>query len=87
LADIPTLAESGLAEYELDNWLGFVAPPRTPLPILTAQAEAITATLRVSHISGELSKSGIEIVGGSPSEFAGFISNELGRWSWLRTTL
>jgi tripartite-type tricarboxylate transporter receptor subunit TctC len=84
LADIPTLAESGLAEYELDNWLGFVAPPHTSLPILTAQADAITATLRDSRVSSELSKSGIEVVGGSPSEFADFISNELRRWSWLR---
>lgn len=87
LANIPTLAETGLADYQLDNWLGFVAPPHTPSPILNAQAEAIAATLRAPHISSELLKTGIEIVGGSPSEFADFISSELRRWSWLRGIL
>ncbi|UXN58379.1 tripartite tricarboxylate transporter substrate-binding protein (plasmid) [Phyllobacterium zundukense] len=43
-------------------------------------------TAPAPHIRDKLSKNGIEVVGGSPAEFAQFISSELERWAWLRTS-
>lgn len=84
LPTTPTLAESGLPGYALNNWLGFVAPPGTNAGIAAAQAQAISAALRSPSVAKALACDGIEAVGGTPREFADHICAELDRWSWLR---
>ncbi|WP_188410525.1 Bug family tripartite tricarboxylate transporter substrate binding protein [Agaricicola taiwanensis] len=85
LPAIPTLEECGLSGYSLNNWLGFVAPPRTDPAIVAQQSRAIGMALRRPVIADALARDGIEIVGGTPGEFAAFIAAELERWSWLRS--
>ena len=84
LPDVPTLAEAGLAGYALSNWLGFVAPPGTADAMAEAQGQAIGAALRSASVKRALVANGVEIVAGTPCEFAVHVADELGRWSWLR---
>ena len=84
LPNVPTLAEAGLQDYALDNWLGVVAPPRTAADIVSAQEQAIVAALRTPSIARALGHNGIEVIGGTSLEFAAYISSEIKRWSWLR---
>ena len=45
LPDVPSLAESGLAGYEVLNWFGMAAPARTP-PAVIAKLNAATVKSR-----------------------------------------
>ena len=44
LPDVPTVAESGCKDYELDYWLGVLAPADTPKKTVSQLAGWLTAT-------------------------------------------
>lgn len=84
LPDIPTIAEAALEGYALNNWLGFVAPPNTPAPVVMRLNRAIIAALNSPNNKSFLSSNGIDVVGSTPAEFSAHIAAEMKRWAWLR---
>ena len=84
LPDIPTVAEAALAGYALNNWLGFVAPPNTPMPVVMRLNRAIIAALHSPESKSFLSANGIDVAGSTPEEFFAHISAEIKKWAWLR---
>ena len=78
---LPTVAESGLAGYEITNWLGIVAPARVDPEIIARLNGAIVGALQADDVKKNLAACGMEIVGSSASEFARHIRSELARWA------
>jgi tripartite-type tricarboxylate transporter receptor subunit TctC len=79
--DIPTIAESGLPQYEVSAWFGLSAPAKVPEPIvkrLNAEANRIVAIPAVREQFGEL---GMEVQGGTPQDYGRLIETELARWA------
>ena len=75
--DIPTFAESGAPNFEINSWVGLVAPAKTPAPILQRLNAELNAALNDPTVREKLAASGI---GASPGTAAGFgevILNEL----------
>src|SRR3954470_9578808 len=81
LADVPTMAESGLPDLQVVTWNGLVAPAGTPDAIVTKLNAAINGALKSPDIQATLSKFGSEPLGGTPQEFAGFVASESKKWS------
>jgi tripartite-type tricarboxylate transporter receptor subunit TctC len=80
--DIPTLAEGGLAGYELVAWQGVVAPAGTPREIVDSLAAQIARLLADSATRDKLTKIAIEpLTGSTPDSFAAFIKTEVDRWA------
>ena len=80
--DIPTLAEGGLAGYELVAWQGVVAPAGTPRPIVDSLAAQIAKLLADPAMRDKLTKIAIEpLIGSTPDSFAAFITTEVDRWA------
>lgn len=80
--DIPTLAEGGLAGYELVAWQGVVAPAGTPREIVDGLAAQIARLLADSATRDKLTKIAIEpLTGSTPDSFAAFIKTEVDRWA------
>jgi tripartite-type tricarboxylate transporter receptor subunit TctC len=77
--DIPTIAEAGLAGYEVTTWTGLLAPAKTPRAITDKLRDAVVTALRAPQARGQLDAQGVELVGGGGDEFAAFIKNELAR--------
>ena len=77
--DIPTVAESGMAGYEVTTWTGLFVPPKTPPPVVATLSSALNKTLRTPETRQQLEAQGVDIVGGSPEEFAVFLKAELER--------
>lgn len=77
---IPTVAESGLAGYEVVNWLGIVAPKATPEEVIARLSAAARASLRSGVVQNALLSSGIVPCGGTSGEFGQFIAAEIERW-------
>jgi tripartite-type tricarboxylate transporter receptor subunit TctC len=78
--DLPTLDESGLTGFESTAWLGLLAPAATPRDVVARiNAEAVKA-IRQPETQEKLFAQGIEGVGNTPVEFAGFIRDEIAKW-------
>ena len=81
LADVPTLAETGLTGFEVLNWFGVAAPARTPPEIIQRLNATIVKSLQVRDVREKLTSEGSEIVGNTPPEFTAFIKRDIARWA------
>lgn len=79
--EIPTIAESGLPDYEVITWYGFLAPIAVPADIVKELNAQITVALRQKDTQDLLVGQGGEVVASSPNEFSSFIKSELSRWA------
>ena len=80
--DIPTLAEGGLAGYELVAWQGVVAPAGTPRLVVDSLAAQIATLLADSATRDKLTRIAIEpLTGSTPDSFAAYIKTEVDRWA------
>src|SRR3954467_9868771 len=71
LTDIPTLAESGLPDYEAGSWYGVLAPAGTPRDIIQRLNGSIVKAIREPQVAKRLVQEGAEGVGGTPEEIGG----------------
>jgi tripartite-type tricarboxylate transporter receptor subunit TctC len=80
--DIPTLAESGLAGFELVAWQGVVAPAGVPRPIVDQLAAQIEKLVADPAIRNKLTAIALEpLTGSTPDSFAAYIKSEVDRWA------
>jgi tripartite-type tricarboxylate transporter receptor subunit TctC len=80
--DIPTLAEAGLAGYELVAWQGVVAPAGTPRAIVDSLAAQIAKLVADPATRDKLLTVAIEpLTESTPDSFAAYIKTEVDRWA------
>src|SRR5690606_12525405 len=81
LPDLPTIAESAnLPGYEMVAWQGIVAPAKTPLAIIDKLNQAFNLVQQQPEIKERLESMGYTVVGGTPEEFAKYMSSEIEKW-------
>ena len=77
---IPTVAESGLKEFEYASWIGLLAPHGTPRPIIAKlNAEAVKA-VHTPELKEILATEGAEPIANTPEQFAATLAAEVPRW-------
>ncbi len=81
LPQVPTIAESGLAGYEVSNWLGLLAPAGTPREIVNALHAATIKAMGDAGMRKQLAGVGIEPAASTPEEFAALIRSEIPKWA------
>jgi tripartite-type tricarboxylate transporter receptor subunit TctC len=81
--DLPTMAESGVAGYDVSTWIGALAPARIPAARQQALHAAVTQALSAPDVRQTLAQQGLEWVGSTPAEFSAFIDAEAKRWNEL----
>ena len=79
--DLPTLAESGLAGYEVAGWYGLAAPARAPAAIVRRLNAEANHVLKMPELATRLQAQGLEVVGGTSSEAAALIQRDVARWN------
>jgi tripartite-type tricarboxylate transporter receptor subunit TctC len=80
LPDVPTVAEAGVAGYEVSNWIGIVAPAGTPAPIVAKLHQEISAILESPEVQKQFAAQGAETVRMSSAEFGDLIVKEMDKW-------
>jgi tripartite-type tricarboxylate transporter receptor subunit TctC len=80
LPELPTLAEAGVADYEMGDWIGIVAPKDTPSAIVTTLNREIDKALAAPDVVDKIEKIGTQVVGGPPDVLAHHIRQELKKW-------
>ena len=70
---MPTVAESGYREYEVDSWFGVVAPAKTPKETISQLTVWFTAALQAGEVRESLRVQGLDPVGTCGAEFGAYI--------------
>lgn len=81
LPEVPTVAESGLAGYDVSSWAGVVVPAGTPKSVIAALHKDIAGVLKEPALNAKLSAEGAPPVGSTPDEFSRFMRGELVKWA------
>jgi tripartite-type tricarboxylate transporter receptor subunit TctC len=81
LPAIPTMLESGVADYVVTSWYGMCAPAATPPPILDKLHADLMKTLQAADVQQRLADLVIEVAPTSRDEFTAFIRAEIARWA------
>lgn len=76
-AQLPTMAEAGIAGYEFVTWYGVLAPAATPKDIVARLNAELVKAVRQPDMREKLSGEGGEVVGSTAEEFAAFMKTEL----------
>ena len=79
--EVPTIAEAGVPGYEMDSWLGIVAPTGTPSPVLDRLNAEFNRALVVPQVREKLAAQGLDVVGGSVADFSRTIRADYDRFT------
>jgi tripartite-type tricarboxylate transporter receptor subunit TctC len=79
--ELPAMIEAGLPGFETGLWFGLVAPAGTAKEIIDKVARAANEALRTDEVTNALPSQGLDLVGGSPEEFARYLDGEMRRWA------
>ena len=81
LPDVPSIAEAGVPGYEATQWFGVLAPAGTPRAIVERLHQETTRALRSAEVRDRVIGEGMEVVAGTPEEFAAYIKSETEKWN------
>ncbi len=78
---IPTIAESGVADYDVIGWFGLMAPAHTPKAIVTRLNRDFIAVIELPEIRERFSGEGLEPSHNTPEEFVALIKTDIAKWA------
>ena len=67
---LPTIAEGGVAGFEITQWYGFFAPAKTPKDIVDKLNKEIVAIMKDPDVAKKFAEQGADIVTGSPDDLS-----------------
>ena len=81
LPSVPTVAESGLADFDLVPWVGLLAPAGTPRAVVDKVSEELAKIVRSPDFSQRIIGLGGRPRFKSAAEFKSFVRVEVDRWT------
>jgi tripartite-type tricarboxylate transporter receptor subunit TctC len=81
--DLPTMAESGGPDINVNLWLGLVAPRGTPQEAIKTIGDAVTAVQHSPDLATKLGAVGGEPVSLTYAGFAKFIQKDIQTWAMV----
>lgn len=83
MPDLPTIAESGVPDYDLSGWIALFAPAGTPRVIVERLNAEVTKVLQLPEIRARLLDLGAEPSPMPVAEFASWVQQEVNKWTRL----
>jgi len=81
--DLPTIMESGVADYVVNSWYGALAPAKTPPAAIARLQAAFASVLNQPQVKEKLLAQGAEAAPSTPAEFDRVIKDELAKWEYV----
>ncbi len=81
MATLPTVAEAGIAGYEMNSWYGVLAPAATPRDIVQRLSAEIARIIKLPETRERLAHEGQEAAGTTADEFATYLRSEVEKWA------
>jgi len=80
LPEVATMIESGVKDFEVAAWYGYLAPAATPSAVVSKLNATIQGIAGTSEFKQQLAKLGADAIVQSPQYFSGFLEQEIVRW-------
>ena len=81
--DVPTMAEAGVAGFDISNWFAYFVPAATPADVVARLNAEIVRALKLPDVTARLADVGAETAGTSPDELARFARAESEKFAKL----
>lgn len=79
--DVPSVDEAGVPGYDVTVWFGVLTVAGTPPDIVKRLNTEMVKILTSPEVKERISKSGVDVVAGTPEHFSGFLKAEVSRWA------
>lgn len=86
MPELPTVAESGVPKYDASVWFGFVAPARTPQPVVDKLSRELNRIIGLPEVKAKFAPAAVEMTPSTPKEFGALINAEITRWAEVLRT-
>lgn len=80
LPGVPTVSESGVPGYEINNWYGIFVPAGTPEDIIRRLNAAVIKAVQNPEVRAKLIAAGLEPMWSTPAEFSAYVRSETTKW-------
>lgn len=80
IPEVPTFKESHLAGFETTGMFGFLAPAKTPTPIIKRLSSEVNKIIKSPDAAGRLEDLGVVPAGTTPEEFVRILQDDYERW-------
>ena len=80
LPEVPTLAESGLPEYDMVAWYAMLAPEGTPAAVVQRVSAAISRITATPEYRANLERMGLDPMPDDARQLAAKLPAEIARW-------
>jgi tripartite-type tricarboxylate transporter receptor subunit TctC len=81
LPDVPTVAEAGLPDFQVDTWYGILAPAGTPPEIITRLNRELVKAMQSSDMKERLDAMVVQPLTSTPEGFADMLKAETAKWA------
>jgi tripartite-type tricarboxylate transporter receptor subunit TctC len=81
LPDVPTLAESGVAGFDVASWNALAAPGRTPPDVIAFLNREVLKALDSPDVRKQLGSLNVSARGSTPDQLKTLLASEISRWS------
>jgi len=81
MPDLPTIAESGVPGFEVDNWYGLLTPVKAPKEIIASLNADVGKVLQLPDVKERLASNGMIPFPSSPEQFAAHMKVETAKWA------
>lgn len=79
--EVPTVAESGVRDFDISTWFGVFAPAATSKDIIGKLNAEISRALTLPDVRERLAREGAETAPNSPEQFGKFIQSEIAKFA------
>lgn len=80
-SELPTIAEAGVPGFDVSAWAGAVVPAGVPKATIARLNAEINKALATPAVREKFPEMGLEIVGGTPEQYAAHIKSESVKWA------
>jgi len=81
--ELPTVAESGLPDYDVFGWNGVLVTAGTPRPVIEKLHSLFISAMKDPEVRKRMADFGFEPIGNSPEDFGSFVKEDIARWAKL----
>ena len=81
--DTPTVAESGYPGFEVNSWVGLLAPAGTPRPVIDRLQAEVRKIVTDPAFAARLQEQGLTGIASTPEQFAAALKIEQDKWTRL----
>ena len=79
--EVPTVAESGVRDFDISTWFGVLVPAATPKDVVAKLNAEISRALTLPDVKERLAREGAETAPNSPEQFGRFIQSEIAKFA------